>query len=479
MIVGLLAAHGWVAAGEVTPDMFALWIEPADTVEATPGSTVEFTIYLSSEAESVEGWQFGLCYDDSVVMIPKVDDGYTYLQDLEGTDTAELKEGNGPDQVFIQEPAEGGGITVGVMIDFGAQEASLGVTERFSILKVPFEVVGVPGDMVEITICSTLGGDNPVNHVVSSGGFSYIPASIAGAGLKVRVIEPTIEIAGPEVQICANESDEAEVGVQLGLPADAVEGIELGGWSYGIMHSADELALTDIRSSELVAGLNAGDGPSFVGYNLDPAGGVGGTVGVVVDLEGPEFSSIPVEPGETVHTETFVYVSAMKLQEGEDPVVSDVEVVDNLLGAPLVPAAATVMLQPSPDSPVSLEDITFDMKQKTASITLKSCVVEEPLLEFVRGDANNDAVVNIADGVWILSYLFRGGLAPVCLDAADVDDSGMLDINDAISVIYYRLMGGQAPKAPFPECGTDPDDGTDRNNPADGITCMQTGAACP
>ncbi len=73
---------------------------------------------------------------------------------------------------------------------------------------------------------------------------------------------------------------------------------------------------------------------------------------------------------------------------------------------------------------------------------------------FLRGDANGDEMVNVADGVAILSYLFTGGALP-CLDAADTDDGGQVDLADAISIFSYLFQGGPPPGVPFPVPGTD------------------------
>lgn len=84
------------------------------------------------------------------------------------------------------------------------------------------------------------------------------------------------------------------------------------------------------------------------------------------------------------------------------------------------------------------------------------------ILDFVRGDANNDSNCDIADGVWILNWLFQSGPAPACFDAADWDDDGEIDVNDAISVFSMYLQDGPAsgptPPAPFPGGGMDPTD---------------------
>jgi hypothetical protein len=64
--------------------------------------------------------------------------------------------------------------------------------------------------------------------------------------------------------------------------------------------------------------------------------------------------------------------------------------------------------------------------------------------------------VDITDAVLTLNYLFLGGEAPPCPDAADADDSGGLDLTDAVTVLLYLFQGGAAFQPPFPEAGPDP-----------------------
>lgn len=75
---------------------------------------------------------------------------------------------------------------------------------------------------------------------------------------------------------------------------------------------------------------------------------------------------------------------------------------------------------------------------------------------FKRGNANADGDVNLSDAVFILNYLFRGGAAPPCLDAADADDSGVINLTDAVYLLNYLFLGGPEPRAPFEACGEDP-----------------------
>lgn len=80
--------------------------------------------------------------------------------------------------------------------------------------------------------------------------------------------------------------------------------------------------------------------------------------------------------------------------------------------------------------------------------------------QFVRGDANADGTVNIADAVFIVQYLFnkKWGRPPTCFDAADGNDDGRINICDVIAVVLGVSNCHRAIPAPYPTCGPDPTD---------------------
>jgi hypothetical protein len=227
------------------------------------------------------------------------------------------------------------------------------------------------------------------------------------------------------------------------------------------------LELVSIDASAATAALNGGEGPDFYAANTSPsAGGAGGTVGCVISLQ-PEWEVIPVNPGEKVHTETLTYKSAVAFSQGDPEQDVTLANAHEELGDP--PVASVIVV---------LSDGILLAEDGMATITLYFDEAPPPRRQFRRGDANNDALVNIADTVWVLSYLFRDGLEPPCLDAADANDDGTLDPSDALLIVNYRLRKGIPPSAPFPDCGSDPSD-TDSDNPEDGLTCAAHGAGCP
>ncbi len=74
---------------------------------------------------------------------------------------------------------------------------------------------------------------------------------------------------------------------------------------------------------------------------------------------------------------------------------------------------------------------------------------------FLRGDSNDDSVVNIADAIWTLAFLFRHGTPPACLDAADANDDGLLDIADPIVLLTTLFTSNKCVAPPYPLRGTD------------------------
>jgi hypothetical protein len=78
---------------------------------------------------------------------------------------------------------------------------------------------------------------------------------------------------------------------------------------------------------------------------------------------------------------------------------------------------------------------------------------------FVRGNANGDLGLDVSDGVSIFNFLFAGGDAPPCRDAADADDDGRIIITDGIFVLNFLFLGGERPPPPSPGApcpGADP-----------------------
>jgi hypothetical protein len=72
---------------------------------------------------------------------------------------------------------------------------------------------------------------------------------------------------------------------------------------------------------------------------------------------------------------------------------------------------------------------------------------------FRRGDANNDARIDMSDSIFLLGWLFLGGEDPGCIAAGNANGDSAVDLSDAVYVLGHLFLGSNAPVSPFPDCG--------------------------
>jgi len=65
----------------------------------------------------------------------------------------------------------------------------------------------------------------------------------------------------------------------------------------------------------------------------------------------------------------------------------------------------------------------------------------------IPGDANGDTQVNVGDAVYLISYVFKGGPAPLPYEVCSGDANGdcMCNVGDAVYIITYVFKGGYPP----------------------------------
>ena len=63
---------------------------------------------------------------------------------------------------------------------------------------------------------------------------------------------------------------------------------------------------------------------------------------------------------------------------------------------------------------------------------------------FLRGDTNASGAVDIADAIATLEWLFIGGVAADCPDAADTNDDGVVDLADAVVTLGCAIEHASA-----------------------------------
>jgi hypothetical protein len=64
---------------------------------------------------------------------------------------------------------------------------------------------------------------------------------------------------------------------------------------------------------------------------------------------------------------------------------------------------------------------------------------------YVRGDADGNGTVNLADATFLIQYVFRQGAAPEPIEAGDATCDGMVNVSDIVHLLQYIFKDGPAP----------------------------------
>jgi hypothetical protein len=69
-------------------------------------------------------------------------------------------------------------------------------------------------------------------------------------------------------------------------------------------------------------------------------------------------------------------------------------------------------------------------------------------IDHLPGDATGDGVVNVADVVHVVNYLYRGGDPPIPTAAGDANCDGIVNVADVVYLVNYLYRGGDPPCCP-------------------------------
>jgi len=121
------------------------------------------------------------------------------------------------------------------------------------------------------------------------------------------------------------------------------------------------------------------------------------------------------------------------------------------------PEADTLNPHTSMDVLVTFDGSAFDTctaESLTCNLTFytndpdESQVTVPVTMRTIRGDTRSDGLVNIADIVYLLNYIFVNGPAPSPFCSGDVDRDGNVDSDDAMYLISYLFEYGTPPEIP-------------------------------
>ena len=65
--------------------------------------------------------------------------------------------------------------------------------------------------------------------------------------------------------------------------------------------------------------------------------------------------------------------------------------------------------------------------------------------EYIRGDVNQDEIINVGDIVYLVSYLYKNGPAPNPVWVGDCNCDEIVNVGDIVFLVSYLYRGGPEP----------------------------------
>lgn len=245
---------------------------------------------------------------------------------------------------------------------------------------------------------------------------------VFGALLAVFLVAPTIEAQTYSLSI-EDQAIPAEGEFTVDVILDSQLGVNMNGWAFGVCQTAGDLNVSTVDLAERVLALDS-NLPWFFTYLMYPDG-----YAVAVILNRDFGTPLPPSIG-PILTATYTH----SLAPGESTSLS----LCDTLGNPPV----TILLNPY-FAPMITEDPALHPGQLTVL----------PSSAWIRGDANDDGAVDVADGVFLMNELFLGGPEGTCFAAKDVNSDETLDLSDAVELFSVLFLSAPPPASPWPECG--------------------------
>lgn len=389
------------------------------------GSTFDATVTFDLVVPA-QGWSFGVCHSPASLDL---------LAAVASPTTLTVNGGGAPGFITLStSPMPGAGLTMGVIVDlFNANVLAAGMHD---ILVATYEMVGVadPDPIVTtLDFCNTLGTPAVDSVVVVDGG-SLTPDFVSGV---VTITPPPdycldmiCDAGQTSVSITWSGCSSFDYfllhrdGVLLQsfdsmtFSYDDLD-LEAGTYHYALIG----VVFPDPRGSPviLVAECDADVIPLVIETILPAVGPYTG--GTLVTVTGTGFMNLLFP--------TIVEFDGVP--QNMVDVISDTE----------------LTFVTKPVGVLQTVDMTIS-NQTSASLT------DAFTYGFQRGEVNADGSVDIADGIFVLEYLFNFGAAPGCDDAADANDDGSIDIADGIYILAYLFDFGAPPPPPFLTAGSDP-----------------------
>jgi len=184
------------------------------------------------------------------------------------------------------------------------------------------------------------------------------------------------------------------------------------------------------------------------------------TTGSVLESSAAEFFNCIVDddPADGCHFAVGVLMDALPPFGGQTlPPTTTPEFLGSITMT-IDPATAPDQVLTADFAPWTTVGVMFVIDDRAQSVPnlFGGFVTALPPLNILRGDCNNDVVVDLADAIHVLNVIFFGGSLLGCEVACDHNGDTTFDVADYIYMVNYFFLDGPTLPAPFPSCGPVP-----------------------
>ncbi|MEC9476219.1 MAG: hypothetical protein VX764_04195 [Planctomycetota bacterium] len=430
---GLLLNDGAVTVNPPPPD--SLRVEDSGTL-ADGISIGEARVLISNSSGPIQGFVVAIAHGPDELTLQEIT--------LEGTLTEEV----GAEFEVSNLYADGG--TIGVVLDFqppfDGQVIETGFDNHVATYKYSCnQVIYLPdSDLVTpLTPINNFIGTPPLENVIVVGGLSLLP-SLESGSFTCQAIEPPPEdntVITAEVYFDHDSGNYAHHG-QTGLlrfyyrdPDD-----ELQGLTITVCYDCD--LTVEEGTFSLEGSIVQSVGAEYINHQVDDDCSDGETGELIIAIL---LDALPPFEGQTLPpTEEDLLIGTINItvdDSAECNELQEINFCDNIDGN------GSVFLY---------NNVVIDYRSVQDFERINTSIHVVPQEIFQRGDCNSDDKVDLADVATEIGFLFSG-LPITCSDACDSNDDGIINLADSVFILNWLFKFGATPPDPGPlDNGPDP-----------------------
>ena len=430
---GLVLNDGTVSVSAPPPD--SLRVEDSSAL-ADELSIGEARVLLSNSSGPVQGFVVAIAHGTDELTLQEIT--------LEGTLTEEI----GAEFEVSNLYADGG--TIGVVLDFtppfDGQVIPTGADHHIATYSYSCnQIIYLPeSDLVTpLTLINNFIGTPPLENVIVVGGLSLLPSLVSGA-FTCQAIEPPPEddtIVTAEVyfdQEVGNYAYHGQTGLLRFYYRDSDD--EIQGLTITVCYDCD--LTVEEGTFSLEGSIVQSVGAEYINHQVDDDCSDGETGELIIAIL---LDALPPFEGQTLPpTEEDLLIGTINVtvdDSAECNELQEINFCENING----------------NGSVSLyNNVVIDYRSVQDYERFDTSVLVVPQEIFQRGDCNSDDKVDLADVATGIGFQFTG-IPILCSDACDSNDDGIINLADSVFTLNWLFKFGNIPSEPGPfNDGPDP-----------------------